>query len=297
MDLNRRLELPLLADVTSGLRWQFPPLATICGYYDLYLRDADLRAADLQETDLTGADLTNAKLEGANLTGVNLRRANLRDADLRGANLTGARVVRANLALSDLREATLRGANMREANLTSADLTGAVIDDTTLTDARLNKAVITNVEMEELAASGSIKRPSDGKPAESVAFIQCAGSRDQDHLPYCSAVCCMGTLKQVRNLREQNEKATATVFYIDICTVSRQEKFYYDLTGDENVRFVKGKAAKISGDEGTGNLTSRSPVAARDMASWTRLTGVRTRRDSNGLSSRRTSTTVSVTPP
>ncbi|MCP4568908.1 MAG: CoB--CoM heterodisulfide reductase iron-sulfur subunit A family protein, partial [FCB group bacterium] len=56
--------------------------------------------------------------------------------------------------------------------------------------------VITNIEMEEMASAGDIKRPSDGKPIESIAFIQCAGSRDQDHLPYCSAVCCRVSLKQ-----------------------------------------------------------------------------------------------------
>ena len=56
--------------------------------------------------------------------------------------------------------------------------------------------MITNVQMEELAASGKITRPSDGKPARRIAFVQCAGSRDEEHLPYCSAVCCRVTLKQ-----------------------------------------------------------------------------------------------------
>ena len=111
--------------------------------------------------------------------------------------------------------------------------------------------VITNVMMERLAATGGptggeLVRPSDGKPAENVAFVQCAGSRDENHLPYCSAVCCMGSLKQVRYLREKNENAQATVFYIDIRTVGRLEKFYYDMLDDENVSFVKGKVAKVS---------------------------------------------------
>ncbi|NOY53878.1 MAG: CoB--CoM heterodisulfide reductase iron-sulfur subunit A family protein, partial [Deltaproteobacteria bacterium] len=56
--------------------------------------------------------------------------------------------------------------------------------------------IITNVQMEEMASSnnGSIKRPSDGKTAKNVVFIQCAGSRDPEHLPYCSTVCCMVSL-------------------------------------------------------------------------------------------------------
>jgi quinone-modifying oxidoreductase subunit QmoA len=120
--------------------------------------------------------------------------------------------------------------------------------------------VITNVMMERLAAlggptGGKIVRPSDGKPAENVAFVQCAGSRDENHLPYCSAVCCMASLKQIRFLREQNENAKATVFYIDIRTIGYLEKFYYDMLEDENVSFTKGKTAKISEDAASKDLS------------------------------------------
>jgi quinone-modifying oxidoreductase subunit QmoA len=120
--------------------------------------------------------------------------------------------------------------------------------------------VITNVMMERLAApggptGGQIVRPSDGEKAKNVAFVQCAGSRDENHLPYCSAVCCMASLKQARYLREHDEEAKATVFYIDIRTVGRLEKFYYDMLEDPNVSFVKGKVAKIEEDPGSKNLT------------------------------------------
>jgi len=113
--------------------------------------------------------------------------------------------------------------------------------------------VITNVMMERLAAGGGptggrILRPSDGKPPRNVAFVQCAGSRDENHLPYCSSVCCMGSLKQIRYLQEQDEEITATVFYIDIRTTGRLEKFYHDLAGEKNVTFVKGKVAAIAED-------------------------------------------------
>ena len=111
--------------------------------------------------------------------------------------------------------------------------------------------VITNVIMERLAASGGptggkIIRPSDGKKAENVAFVQCAGSRDENHLPYCSAVCCMASLKQARYLREKNQNSRATIFYIDLRSVGRLEKFYYNMLEDTNVAYVKGKVAKIS---------------------------------------------------
>ncbi len=119
--------------------------------------------------------------------------------------------------------------------------------------------VITNVMMERLAArggptGGAIIRPSDGKKAENVAFVQCAGSRDEKHLPYCSAVCCMASLKQIRYVREKNENARATMFYIDIRTLGSLEKFYYEMLDDANISFVKGKVAEISEAPDAGDL-------------------------------------------
>jgi quinone-modifying oxidoreductase subunit QmoA len=120
--------------------------------------------------------------------------------------------------------------------------------------------VITNVMMERLAArrgptGGEIVRPSDGKKPENIAFVQCAGSRDENHLKYCSAVCCMGSLKQTRYVREKIENAKVTVFYIDIRTIGRLEKYYFDMLEDENISFVKGKVAKIVEDPVSKNLT------------------------------------------
>jgi quinone-modifying oxidoreductase subunit QmoA len=116
--------------------------------------------------------------------------------------------------------------------------------------------VITNMMMERLAAvngptKGQIVRPSDGQPPTKVAFVQCAGSRDEKHLPYCSAVCCMASLKHARYVREKCPEAKVTIFYIDIRTVGRLEKFYYDLLTDENISFVKGKVAGITEDAAT----------------------------------------------
>ena len=119
--------------------------------------------------------------------------------------------------------------------------------------------VITNVMMERLASKGGptggeILRPSDGKKAENIAFVQCAGSRDENHLPYCSAVCCMASLKQARYVREKNPEAQVTIFYIDIRTVGRLEKFYFDMIEDEKLTCTKGKVGKITENPETGNL-------------------------------------------
>ncbi len=120
--------------------------------------------------------------------------------------------------------------------------------------------IITNMMMERLAApngptSGSILRPSDGKAPESVAFVQCAGSRDENHLPYCSYICCMASLKQATYVREQYPDAKIYIFYIDLrAPGQRYEKFYQQIKADENIFFIKGKVADVSADA-TGAIT------------------------------------------
>jgi quinone-modifying oxidoreductase subunit QmoA len=128
--------------------------------------------------------------------------------------------------------------------------------------------VITNVMMERLAAPdgpthGKIVRPTDGKEVNSIAFVQCAGSRDENHLPYCSSVCCSASLKQVTYIKEQNPDAKVFIFYIDIRTPGILEDFYLKIKGYEGLSLVKGKVAKIEEDPQTKDLT----VEAEDISS------------------------------
>ncbi len=121
------------------------------------------------------------------------------------------------------------------------------------------KNVITNVMMERLAADsgptgGKILRPSDNKEVTNVAFVQCAGSRNENHLPYCSAICCLASLKQSIYLREKNPESNSTIFYIDIRTPGRYEKFYNRASSDEKTKFIKGVVANISEDSLSGDL-------------------------------------------
>jgi len=109
----------------------------------------------------------------------------------------------------------------------------------------LSADVITNVEMEELAAKGSIVRPSDGKPAKDILFIQCAGSRDEDHLAYCSSVCCMSTLKQAGYIREQSADARVYIVYRDIRTPGQYEKFYQSAQDDPLNFLTKGDVTGV----------------------------------------------------
>jgi len=105
--------------------------------------------------------------------------------------------------------------------------------------------VVTNVQMEEMALSGEIKRPSDGKPIDSIAFIQCAGSRDQDHLPYCSAVCCRVSLKQAIYVREKYPDAKIYIIYKDVRSPAQFELFYQYAQTDDNIFLTKGEIAGV----------------------------------------------------
>ena len=124
-----------------------------------------------------------------------------------------------------------------------------------------HKNIITNMMMERLAAPngptlGKVTRPSDGKAPASIAFVQCAGSRDENYLPYCSYICCMASLKQATYVRAQYPEAKIYIFYIDLRAPGyRYEKFYEAIKKDPNVFFIKGKVAEVSEDKATGNIT------------------------------------------
>jgi quinone-modifying oxidoreductase subunit QmoB len=107
--------------------------------------------------------------------------------------------------------------------------------------------VITNLEFEEMAAAGPIIRPSTGQPVESVLFVQCAGSRDNEpgHLPYCSSTCCMNTLKQTEYIREQNSDAQVFVIYKDMVTPGQYEKYYQKVQEQPLNFFMKGTVTGV----------------------------------------------------
>ncbi len=113
--------------------------------------------------------------------------------------------------------------------------------------------VITNMMMERLSAlngptAGKIRRPSDGGPVQSLAFIQCAGSRDENYLRHCSGVCCLASLKQARYVREQYPEAQIYIFYIDIRAPGRLEDFFQATEVDDKLTLIKGKVAKVTED-------------------------------------------------
>ncbi len=114
--------------------------------------------------------------------------------------------------------------------------------------------VISNVQMERLASpsgptEGKIQK-GDGSAPTKVAFVQCAGSRDVNHLPYCSAVCCMASLKQADYVMEQLPEAEVAFYYIDRRTPGRNEDMLMKAQAKEGLKLVKGKVGRIEQGEG-----------------------------------------------
>lgn len=170
-------------------------------------------------------------------------------------------------ALSDADKAKVQKCDYFDLNEEAKDITlqvGSIViatgwkpyDVTKLTNLGANevKNCISNMQMERLASSygptnGRILRPSDGNAPKKVAFVQCAGSRDENHLHYCSYICCMASLKQAQYVREQYPDAEVTIYYIDLRTPGRYENFAQKILADEKIHAVKGKVAAVAQDK------------------------------------------------
>lgn len=114
------------------------------------------------------------------------------------------------------------------------------------------KNVITGLDFERIVNSsgptgGKVVRPSDGKPAKNVVFIQCVGSRDeQKGIPYCSRLCCMYTAKHALLLREHDPAAQAYIFYIDIRAAGKNyEEFVKKVQTEYGAMYLRGRVSRI----------------------------------------------------
>ncbi len=114
--------------------------------------------------------------------------------------------------------------------------------------------VITSTELEAMLKEGKLSRPSDGQAPEQVVFIQCAGSRDENHLPYCSAECCGTTLRQVAVVRREFPDTQCAVIYRDMRTPGQLEHFYLGMQEQAACPFSRGVVDKVEGN-GDGRLT------------------------------------------
>jgi heterodisulfide reductase subunit A len=113
------------------------------------------------------------------------------------------------------------------------------------------KNVITAMEFERLTAAsgptmGALKRPSDGKLPENIAFIQCVGSRDFRNKAYCSSVCCMHATKESMLAFEHHPGTKSTIFYMDMRAVGKRFQEYIARAKKEyNVTYIRSRPGRI----------------------------------------------------
>ena len=137
--------------------------------------------------------------------------------------------------------------------------------------------IITSLEFERMLSAsgptgGKIIKPSTGKEPKKVVFIQCAGSRDKQHMPYCSSICCMYTAKHALLYKHDVPDGEAYIFYIDIrATGKGYEEFIERVMEEERINYIRGKVAKIyrDGDKivvcGVDTLTGRKVEVQADL--------------------------------
>ncbi len=123
--------------------------------------------------------------------------------------------------------------------------------------------VLTNIELEEQFKKNTFETD---KVIENVVFIQCAGSRDQNHLPYCSSVCCMTSLKQALYIREKYPHSKIYIIYKDIRTPGPYEMFYKRVQSEDNIFLTKGEIKFVQKVNGHLNVTVGSTLLGDEIS-------------------------------
>jgi heterodisulfide reductase subunit A len=121
--------------------------------------------------------------------------------------------------------------------------------------------VITSLELEDHSelfglGPGQTLRPSDGRPAEKIAWLQCVGSRDINACdnPYCSSVCCMYAVKEATTIKQRAAsrglEVDCAVFYMDQRAQAKGAERSFLAARDEfGVRFIH---SRVHGLEAAG---------------------------------------------
>lgn len=109
-----------------------------------------------------------------------------------------------------------------------------------------NPNVITALHLERiLAPTGPymrMLRPGDGKEPDKIAFILCAGSRDETlGVPYCSRVCCMYSIKNALLIQQDIPHAEINIFYIDTRAFGKNYEQFLRKAKENGIKFIKAK--------------------------------------------------------
>ena len=119
--------------------------------------------------------------------------------------------------------------------------------------------VVTGLQFERLSSrsgptEGAIERPSDGKVPQRIAWLQCVGSRDQEH-PYCSSICCMYATKEAVLAKQRIPDVTCEVFVMDERAFSKEYTAYFEQSKDLwDVKYTRCRISEIREDPTTHDL-------------------------------------------
>jgi heterodisulfide reductase subunit A len=119
--------------------------------------------------------------------------------------------------------------------------------------------VVTAMDLERLLdpsgpTRGELVRPSDFSLPNRVAFIQCAGSRDERHNAYCSGYCCMASLKMAIHIRDKYPDVKVAIFYLDIRTPYKGYEEFYRRAREKGITFIQGKPSEVAPGGTSGGL-------------------------------------------
>jgi quinone-modifying oxidoreductase subunit QmoB len=106
--------------------------------------------------------------------------------------------------------------------------------------------VITSADLEPMLTRRELARPSDGKRPQRVVFVQCAGSRDEAHLRYCSSECCATSLRQVMAIHEAWPDVECAVLYRDLRAPGQLEHFYRAVQEQSGVMLARGTVESVT---------------------------------------------------
>lgn len=128
--------------------------------------------------------------------------------------------------------------------------------------------VFTSLEFERLTNAAG---PTGGKVTlrdgetepRSVAIIHCVGSRDHHYNRYCSAICCMSSLKFAHLVKEKTG-AEVYNFYIDIRPIAKGYEEFYHRILEEGAHFIRGRVAEITDAAQTPDEEGKTIVIAED---------------------------------
>ncbi len=124
--------------------------------------------------------------------------------------------------------------------------------------------VVTTQELETMIQSGKVIRPSNGQVPKRVVFVQCAGSRDPDHLPYCSGECCATSLKLVMAIRQLSASTECLVIYRDMRTPGQLEHFYESAQAQAPCTRGEVQSVRAAGD-GSLQVAMHNQLLGKDL--------------------------------